>query len=412
VSSDVLIICAIKRLIITTCYLLAAYVQAFQPAPASQTEAAPNRKTALCGPEIVLLGDAWEHVQLERDNLLEITKQGDLLLVPQKLAALSSHLAFMESRAVMVFDKERQTLLATMQRVNESLPRWNALALENQRDRLQAEWPGLVEWLGTIGAQFPQEALVSSSESSFVLPPVVPTLLVEWVTPPQLEIGKEEEIRFRLIGPGNVPVIPDNLHTTHTEKLHALLLDPSFTDYHHEHPRPTEIPGEYIFTFTPQRSGPYRMWLDVMPVATGRGEFPIVDLMPIPRPIVKAPAPQAAVTEGTSGPFRAKVELPAGGLTFGNVASIRVHLEEDGKPLTRVEPLMGAFAHMVGFSDDFQSILHIHPTGAMPVPGQFGGPQVDFQVRPLLPGWLRLYLQYQVDGQGHLAEFVLPVTVK
>ncbi len=325
---------------------------AFQAGSKAESSARP-RAEALCGPEIVLLGDAWEHVQLERDGLLEISKNGDLVKVPQKLAALTSHLSFMQNRAVMVFGDKRETLLTLIKKVNDAVPRWNAMALDDRRDALLADWPLLVENIGSIRDQFPAEALVSSSEASFVLPPVVPTLQVKFASPPKLKTGEPCEVRFRLIGPGKIPIIPDQLHTTHTEKLHALLLDLSFGDYHHAHPQPTDVAGEYVFTFTPRVAGPYRMWLDVMPVATGRGEFPIADLENIPRPIAKAPAPSTAVTEITSGKFRARLEMPAGELSFGNVGSIRVLLEEDGKPLSRLEPLMGAFAHVVGFADDW-----------------------------------------------------------
>lgn len=388
--------------------IIAMPVVAFEDSPAAlrlQTE-------ALCGPEIVLLGDAWEHVQLERDALFEISRSGDLVQVPQKLAALRSHFAFIQNRAVMVFGEERENIAKAVAELGSLSARWNGLALDGRREDLLVEWYLLVKLVKALGAQFPPEALVSSSEASFVLPPVVPTVLVKFDVPPLLQVGRETEVKFRLVGQGGVPVIPDQLHTTHTEKLHALLLDPAFRDYHHEHPRPTGIAGEYVFRFTPSEPGPYRMWLDVMPVSTGRGEFPIADLKPIPRPIAKAPAPLAAVTESASGEFLTKLELPPGGLTFGNVGTISVALEENGKPLLRLEPLMGAFAHVVGFGDDFQSILHIHPLGAMPIAGQQGGPRVDFQLRPLLPGWLRLYFQYQVDGKTHLSEFVVPVTVK
>lgn len=403
---------SIKRISFILFYWTVASAAAFTVTPPTDSSAARSRAEALCGPEIVLLGDAWEHVQLERDELIEITQKGDLVLVPQKLASLYSHLAFMENRAVMVFGEQREVLLNSIAEVNAAIPRWNALALEDHGEKLNADWPLLTQRLRTIGAQFPDEALVSSSEASFVLPPVVPTLQIKLSSPTNVEVGKPSAVRFYLIGPGNVPVIPDQLHTTHTEKLHALLLSSSFHDYQHEHPQPTENPGEYEFTFIPQHDGPYRMWLDVMPVATGRGEFPIADLRPIPRPILKAPAPPAPITEVVSGKFRARLKLPEEGLSFGNVGAISVHLEENNSPLTRVEPLMGAFAHVVGFADDFQSILHIHPTGKMPEPGQLGGPRVDFQLRPLLPGWLRLYFQYQVDGELHLAEFIVPVTVK
>lgn len=369
---------------------------------------------ALCGPEIVLLGDAWEHVQLERDAILALSKSPDLTLIPQKTSALHSHLVFMQNRALMVFGDKRVKLDATITKVTDSFPRWNALALTGKGDALAAEWPVLSKDLATIAEQFPEEALVSSSEASFVLPPVVPTLQIRQDNPlPRLEAGKETEFRFRLIGGDGKPVIPDNLHTTHTEKLHALLLDPLFTDYHHEHPQPTETPGEYVFRFTPAHSTPYRLWLDAMPVATGRGEFPVADLLPIPRPIAKAPAPSAPVTEAVVDGFRVRLELPPEGLLFGGTGVVSATLEDpEGKPLTRVQPLMGAFAHVVGFADDFHTILHIHPLGAMPAADQLGGPKIDFQLRPIQPGWLRLYLQFQVDGKVRLATFVVPVTVK
>ncbi len=385
----------------------------FPGAPTTPESKIRTVAEALCGPEIVLIGDAWEHVQLERDQLIEISRQGDLVLVPQKLSALRSHLVFIENRSVMVFGEPKEKLSGGIRKVIESIPRWNALALGGHREALSAEWPVLLVSLDTIRGQFPEEAMVSSSEASFVLPPVVPTLQIHLSEAPRLEAGSSVEVRFRLIGPGDVPVIPEQLHTTHTEKLHALLLDPLFGDYHHEHPQPTGVPGEYAFRFTPARPGPYRLWLDAMPVATGRGEFPVADLRKIPRPIAKAPAPDGPVTEATVGGFRARLELPPEGLSFGNVGVMGVVLEEqDGTPLTRIEPLMGAFAHVVGFADDFQGILHIHPLGAMPVAGQTGGPRVDFQLRPLLPGWLRLYFQFKVDGKEHLAAFAVPVTVK
>lgn len=387
---------------------------AFEVPTVPQRDPAPRPAAeALCGPEIVLLGDAWEHVQLERDALVELARSGDLILVPQRLAALQSHLEFMRNRAVMVFGDDRRALDETVAEIVSISPRWSALALDDRRADLTREWPTLTRLVQAVGERFPDEALVSSSEASFILPPVVPSLEIHFDPAPQPQVGVAREIRFRLLGPGDVPVIPDILHTTHTEKLHALLLDPAGIDFHHEHPRPTDVPGEYSFEFTPAHPGPYRLWLDAMPVATGRGEFPIGDVGLLPRPISKIPAPDTAITEVETGGFRARLELPAGGLSFGTADTIAVVLEEpDGSPLTRLEPYMGAFAHVVGFGDDFQSILHIHPLGTMPVPGQTGGPRVDFQLRPQLPGWLRLYFQFQVESQVHLAAFVVPVTVK
>lgn len=379
--------------------------------PASDGGIPRSAAEALCGPEIVLLGDAWEHVQLERDALRQLAKDGDLVIAPQKTAALRSHLVFMQNRSVMVFGETRKKLDALIAEATALFPRLNLLALSEKREALLHELPALESLLKKVGEQYPEEALVSSSAASFLLPPVVPTLLIDLnATSPVA--GKETTVRFRLQGGDGRPVTPDDLHTTHTEKLHALLLDPKFRDYHHEHPKPTGQPGEWEFKFTPDHDGPYRLWLDAMPVATGRGEFPISELGKIPRPFKKTAVPSAETLTTSVGGFRCELALEGGKLLFGRPGMVKLSIHgDDGKPVDRLEPVMGAFAHMVGFGDDFQTILHIHPVGGMPQPGQFGGPDIDFQLRPTQPGWLRLYVQFSVDGKEHLAEFVVKVTV-
>ena len=59
-----------------------------------------------------------------------------------------------------------------------------------------------------------------------------------------------------------------DLIEVHTQKIHLLINDASLTDYHHEHPKPTDMPGEYAFAFTPSNPGPYRIWADVVPAST------------------------------------------------------------------------------------------------------------------------------------------------
>ena len=69
-----------------------------------------------------------------------------------------------------------------------------------------------------------------------------------------------------------------DLMVMHTEPIHLLIEEPGLGDYNHEHLRPTETPGEYAFPFTPAKSGPYRIWADVVPMASGVQELPFADL--------------------------------------------------------------------------------------------------------------------------------------
>jgi hypothetical protein len=51
--------------------------------------------------------------------------------------------------------------------------------------------------------------------------------------------------------------------------------------------------------------------------------------------------------------------------------------------------------------------LHAHPQGAAPTAGSISGPQISFMAEPPTPGRYLLYLDFQVDGQVHTAQFVV-----
>ena len=53
---------------------------------------------------------------------------------------------------------------------------------------------------------------------------------------------------------------------------------------------------------------------------------------------------------------------------------------------------MAAFAHLVGFNEDKETVLHMHPIGApISKPKQRGGPELDFKIYATKPGFVRLF---------------------
>ena len=101
---------------------------------------APGRlpEEALCGPEIVTVGDAWEHVQLEAEAMRGLLDTDDLVRFPQKAAALASHLSFMQNHSIMVWGEPRTELRAAIAEVLKAVPHWNRLALGSDRQALDA----------------------------------------------------------------------------------------------------------------------------------------------------------------------------------------------------------------------------------------------------------------------------------
>jgi hypothetical protein len=79
---------------------------------------------------------------------------------------------------------------------------------------------------------------------------------------------------------------------------------------------------------------------------------------------------------------------------------------QDGRPFTQLEPIMGTFAHIVAFSEDYRTILHMHPKGLeITDPNARGGPELEFQIYAMKPGFYRLFAQVQIAGRSRFAPF-------
>ena len=96
-----------------------------------------------------------------------------------------------------------------------------------------------------------------------------------------------------------------------------------------------------------------------------------------------------------------------GKLTAEQSSKVTFALSHDGKPVTNVEPYLGAFGHLVVLRSTDLAYLHAHPVGTDPQPGQTTGPYIDFEVTTPTAGTYLLYLDFKVDGRVHTAPLVL-----
>ncbi len=226
----------------------------------------------------------------------------------------------------------------------------------------------------------------------------------------RLEPGHETRGILKLTTFSGEPVSPKDLHVTHTQRVHLLIVDPTLTDYHHEHPIGLDRPGEYAFSFTPRKPGTYRVWADLRPISTGFQEYVAVD---IGDPASGETLPNrenrfsAAVDDLRFELLLAKPAILKAGYPLS--AKVRVTTAA-GKPCSSLEPLMATFAHLVGFNEDGKTVLHLHPKGP-PVldPQARGGPELDFTFYTSTPGFVRLFAQVQIGGRSIFAPFSLLV---
>ena len=242
--------------------------------------------------------------------------------------------------------------------------------------------------------------------------PGEPSVHITATTSAPVEAGTKLDVRLRLEKADQSPLVYADLIEMHTQRIHLLIEEPGLGDYHHEHPVPTDIPGDYTFSFTPRKSSPYRIWADIVPVATGTQELPFVDLPSAGKAGAIADTANRltastgghrftlAFTQGNSLPPKAGETRPMG---------ITV-TDSTGRPVTNLEPVMNAFAHLVGFYDDYRTLVHLHPTGGDVLnPEARGGPTLGFILFPPKAGFIRLYCQVSIGGRMLFAPFNLNV---
>jgi hypothetical protein len=237
----------------------------------------------------------------------------------------------------------------------------------------------------------------------------VATIKIEVVPGTNLEAGKKASTIVRLTSKEGKPVTFDDLQVAHTEKVHLLIVDQSLTDYHHEHPVASNKPGEYRFDFTPRHGGTYHIWADLLPLATKVQEYTHTTVQ-----VKGTPGkPQhttntTAEVDGYRFTWAAEGDQP---LRVGEATTVKVNIAgPDGKPFAQLEPVMGAFAHMVAFPQNLESVLHVHPEGREPEkPEERGGPEMTFHVVPEQDGYHKFYLQVQIGGRDRFAAFGMNV---
>lgn len=219
--------------------------------------------------------------------------------------------------------------------------------------------------------------------------------------------GKTQPVTLMLTdAKTGAPIGPNDLEILHTKKLHLLIIDESLTDYQHIHPVPGAKPGEWTFDFAPKFGRPYRVWSDTKRNGADQ-EYVYADLLAGSE---KAPAPDAkpvAAAELNGLKFSLSFDgaVKAGEGVMGSVAVVDA---KSGKPFTQLQPIMGAFGHVVAFSRDWGSIEHVHPLGDEPTKdSDRSGPVIGFHMEPANGGVLKIFVQILANGK----EAIVPFTV-
>jgi len=220
--------------------------------------------------------------------------------------------------------------------------------------------------------------------------------------------GEEVEVKLTLKTHAGKPIAPADLLTVHTELLHLMIIDPQLMDYHHVHPRPQRMPGEWLFRFTPQFGGEYRFFADFTPAATGLGLYANTSLAvsgPAPDPAAIAAAQRFAWTKEISG-YRFDLHPAEGQIRAGREALMRLTIASLAGEEVPLLPVMGAYAHVVAFDEARSGFAHLHPQEIdLSVPPDRMQPNLSFKITIPTPGRYVTWAQVNMNETELFAPF-------
>ena len=217
--------------------------------------------------------------------------------------------------------------------------------------------------------------------------------------------GVESRYTLELVtGDGHI-LRPSELAVSQTRKLHLLVVDASLEDYQHIHPEPDGDSGDWTFSFTPHRPGPYRVYAQFIPSLSLRemiGETQIVV------PGDTGPAVRRGLAAYKDGDYVFNLSTPASTLAPGIDATLTLSVQRADGGKVQLQPVMGTLAHLVAFDTSRDGVAHLHPmlTGQETNPTH---PELSFVINLAQPGHYRIWGQVELDGREHYVPFDIEV---
>ncbi|WP_026361221.1 hypothetical protein [Amycolatopsis nigrescens] len=245
---------------------------------------------------------------------------------------------------------------------------------------------------GTVAetAQPDQPGGLASSRGGYTLTPTDTTLTA----------GTAQPFTFQITGPDGRPVT--RFDVEHEKRLHLIVVRRDTAGYQHLHPE-LAADGTWTVPLNLPQAGSYRAFADFTP-AGGEGMTLGVDLATAGSyQHVEYPPARDASVDG----YQVRLD---GELIPGRSSKVTLSVTKDGRPVTDLQPYLGAYGHLVALRGGDLAYLHVHPDGA-PGDGRTpAGPAVTFYAEVPSAGTYRLFLDFQHAGTVRTAEFTAPTT--
>jgi hypothetical protein len=215
--------------------------------------------------------------------------------------------------------------------------------------------------------------------------------------PATFTAGGSATWRFRIVDCDGEPV--RDFEPEQGKLLHLIVVRTDFTGYQHLHPV-LGRDGTFSVEVATPRAGDYRAIADF--VIDGR-KYVVGTTLTAAGRATDEPLPPPALTASVDG-YDVELQRPAV-LEAGEDSQLTFRVTRRGRPVTDLEPYLGAYGHLVALHAPDLAYSHVHPDGEDRAAGA-----ITFDTELDEPGSYRLFLQFQTLGRVHTVAFTQTVS--
>ncbi|MFJ9506144.1 hypothetical protein ACIRPZ_20300 [Streptomyces anulatus] len=218
---------------------------------------------------------------------------------------------------------------------------------------------------------------------------------------PRVEAGEPAELRFAVVDEDTSRKVTA-FRREHDKELHLIVASSDLATYRHLHPE-RAADGTWSTPVELPEAGGYRVFADFTPdVKNAEGVTLGADLA-VSGDASPEALPDAERTVTVDG---YEVTLD-GALRPGAGSELKLEIEKDGKPVTDLQPYLGAYGHLVALRAGDLAYLHVHPNGEPGDGRTKPGPGVSFTATAPSKGAYRLFLDFRHEGKVRTAAFTV-----
>lgn len=182
-----------------------------------------------------------------------------------------------------------------------------------------------------------------------------------------------------------------------TKLMHLIVVRTDFTGYQHIHPV-LGAGGLFKVPLLLPQPGAYHAIADF---TTAGRRYALAVTLDAPGTATVATMPPARPTASVDG---YQVQFDHGALGSTSAAQLKFTILRGGKPVTALQPYLGAFGHLVALRRPDLAYTQVHPVSL-----DAAGGSIVFDAEFTSPATYRLFLQFAAAGAVRTAAFTVPV---